>query len=140
MSESSQKLGEHFLLTRSTFEEDLEPEQDIEEVNHLLVSKYKAAMFHVETNNDEVLNAVKAIVQSRWPEDKRKLSPVVALFFDIRNELVVQDGFIFRGDRFVLPKPLQKNMLQALHSSHQGSNRINEKACERDDLLAKYEK
>ena len=35
------------------------------------------------------------------------------------GELVVQDGFLFRGDRLVIPKTLRKSMLQKLHSSHQ---------------------
>ena len=54
----------------------------------------KAAMLCVETNNDEVLQAVKAVVQFGWPVDKRKLPPAVVLYFDIRNEVVVQDCFL----------------------------------------------
>ena len=43
LSETSQKLGEHILFARSGFEEDLEAEQDIQEVNHLLVSEHKSS-------------------------------------------------------------------------------------------------
>ena len=52
---------------------DLEVEQDIPEINHLLVNEHEAEMFRVETENDEVLQAVKAVVQSGWPADKREL-------------------------------------------------------------------
>ena len=98
----------------------LEVEQDLQEINHLLVSEYEAEMFRVETNNDEVLQAVKAIVQSGWPAEKRKLPPTVAIYYDFRDELVIQDGLRFRGDRLVVPKTLRTRMLQTLHSSHQG--------------------
>ena len=111
---------EHVLIARSAFEEGLEVEQDIQEINHLLVNKHEAEMFRVETKNDEVLQAVKAIVQSGWPAEKRELRPTVAIYYDIRDELVIQDGLLFRGDRLVVHKALRKRMLQALHSSHQG--------------------
>ena len=84
------------------------------------MSNHEAEMFHVETKNDEVLQAVKAIVQSGWPAEKRDLLPAVAMYYDICDELVIQDGVLFRGDGLVVPKTPCKCMLQTLHSSHQG--------------------
>ena len=77
-------------------------------------------MIRIETKNDEVLQAVKAIVQSVWPAERRELSPTAAIYYDIRDELVIQDGLLFRGDRLVVSTALRKRMLQTLHSSHQG--------------------
>ena len=84
------------------------------------MSKHEAELFQVEIKNDEVLEAVKAIVQSGWPAEKRKLPPTVAIYYDIRDELVIQGGLLFRGDRLVVPKTLRNRMLQTLHSSNQG--------------------
>ena len=120
LAEATQDQREHVLFARSAFEEGLEVEQDVQEINHLLVSEHKAEMFRVETKNDEVLQAVTTIVESGWPAEKRELPPTVAIYYDIRDELVIQDGVLFRGDRFVVPKTPQKRMLQTLHSSHQG--------------------
>ena len=77
------------------------------------MSKHEAELFRVE--NDEVLQAVKAIAQSGWPAEKKELPPLVAIYYHIHDELVIQDGLLFRGDRLVVPKTLQ-----TLHSSHQG--------------------
>ena len=118
--EATQDQREHVLLARSAFEEGLDVEQDVQEINHLLVSKHEAEMFRVETKNDEVLQAVKAMVQSGWPAGRRELSPTIAIYSDIRDELVIQDGLLFRGDRLVVPKALRNRMLQTLHSSHLG--------------------
>ena len=60
--EATQDQREHVLLARSDFEEGLKVEQDVQEINHLLVSEHEAEMFRVETKNDEVLQAVKTIV------------------------------------------------------------------------------
>lgn len=98
----------------------LEVKQDLQKINHLLVSEIKAEMFSAETRNDEVLQAVKAIVQSGWPAEKTELTLTVAIYYDFCDELVIQECLLFRGDRLVVPKTLQKCMFQALHSSHQG--------------------
>ena len=65
--EATQYQRERVLFARSAFEEGLEVEQDFQEINHLLASEHEAEMFRIETKNDEVLQAVKAIVQSGWP-------------------------------------------------------------------------
>ena len=71
------------------------------------MNEHEAEMFRVETENDEVLQAVKAVVQSGWPADKRELPLTVALYYDVRDELVIQGGLLFRGDRLVIPKTLR---------------------------------
>jgi len=106
LAEATQDRREHVLFARSAFEEGLEVEQDIQEINHSLVSEHKAELFCVETKNDEVLQAVKAIEQSGWPAEKRELPPTVAIYYDICDELIIQDGLLFRGDRLVVPKTL----------------------------------
>lgn len=54
------------------------------------------------------------------PEDKKELSPAVVSYFDIRDEIVVQGGLLFRDSRLVVPKALRKCLIQALYSNHQG--------------------
>ena len=140
LTEATQDLGEHVLLARSTFEEGLEVEQDIQEINHLLVNEHEAEMFRVETENDEVLQSVKAVVQSGWPADKRELPLTVALYYDVRDELVIQGGLLFRGDRLVIPKTLLTKAHASDTALQSSRNRINAKARKRNDLLAQHEK
>ena len=120
LTEATQDHGKHVLLARSTFEEGLEVEQDIQEINLLLLNELGPEILCTETKNEEVLQAVKALVQSGWPADKGVLRPTVALCYDVRDVLVTQDGLLFGGDGLVMPKTLLKRLLQTLHSSHQG--------------------
>ena len=80
------------------------------------MNEHETEMFRVDTMTDDLLQAVMALVQSGWLEDKRKLTPAVAMCYDMHDELVVQDGLLF----LIIPKALPKPMLQALHSGHQG--------------------
>ena len=116
LTETTRGHRQHVLLTRSAFEEGLEVKQDIQKINHLLVNEHETEMFRVDTMTDDLLQAVMALVQSGWLEDKRKLTPAVAMCYDMHDELVVQDGLLF----LIIPKALPKPMLQALHSGHQG--------------------
>ena len=120
LTEATQDHGKHVPLARSTFEEGLEVEQDIQEINLLLLNELEPEILCTETKNEEVLQAVKALVQSGWPADKGVLRPTVALYYDVRDVLVTQDGLLFGGDGLVIPKTLLKRLLQTLHSSHQG--------------------
>ena len=82
LAEATQDPSEHVLFARSAFEAGLEVERDLQEINHLLASEHEAEMFCVETRNDEVLQAVKAIVQPGWPTEKRELPLSVAIYYD----------------------------------------------------------
>ena len=73
-----------------------------------------------ETDKDEALQAVKAIIQSGWPESKSSLPAHVAPYFHFRDELVVQEGLVLRGDRVVIPKAFRKEIMIDLHTAHQG--------------------
>lgn len=84
------------------------------------MNEHEAKTFRAETKKDDVLQAVMAVVRSGWPADKRNLTAAVAMYYDSRDELVVQDGLLFRGDGLVIPKTLRKRVLPAPHSSHQG--------------------
>ena len=48
--------------------------------------------------------------------------PLIAFpYFNQRDELTVQNGLIFRGERVVVPKKLREVMNQKIHSSHMGT-------------------
>ena len=42
-------------------------------------------------------------------------------YYSVRDELSVQDGLIFRGERVVIPKVLRGDIKQRVHSSHMGA-------------------
>ena len=92
----------------------------IQDINQMVASKDKLARLKDETSKDEVLQAVKASIQCGWPERKSNLPAAVTPYFPFRNELVVQDGVVLRGDRVVISSTLRKETIQDLHAAHQG--------------------
>lgn len=69
---------------------------------------------------DKTLQEVTRIILSRWPEQKSDIPRKAASHFNVRDELSVQNGVVFCGERAVVLKSLRKDMLQGSHTSHLG--------------------
>ena len=50
-------------------------------------------------NSDPALQQLKQTIQEGWPEVKSELSPLVTPYFNVRDELAVTDGLVFREER-----------------------------------------
>ena len=55
-----------------------------------------------------------------WPTEKKDLPHQVAQYFPYRDELSVQDGLVFRGERVVIPTDLRQTLKERVHWSHLG--------------------
>ena len=66
------------------------------------------------------LQLLKTVILKGWITDKLDIPPEVLPYFPIRDELSVQDGLIFRGERVVIPVTLRAILKDKIHSSHLG--------------------
>ena len=59
------------------------------------------------------------IIVHGWPEAKHEIaSHRVRQYYNVREDLVMQDGVIFRGQRIAIPQSYQRKALERIHSSH----------------------
>ncbi|XP_064637067.1 uncharacterized protein K02A2.6-like [Lineus longissimus] len=105
--------------------------ETVNALGYLTVPPDKVSEIRSETDNDEALNVLKATIQKGWPEDKSALPTSAVPYFDIRDELAVTDGLIFRGERLVVPKTLRKKMKDYIHIGHTGVEACLRRARER---------
>ena len=63
-----------------------------------------------ETAKDKVLQSITHYVTEGWIANKRHISPDVVPFLNVKDELSVSDGIIYRNDRIVVPKVLRKTL------------------------------
>ena len=104
------------------------PEQDeseFETINmfkYLPVSKERLLQIQRDTEADESLQVLKAVIQKGWPEHKSNLPSIISPFFNMRDELSIQDSLIFKGERVVVPRASRSELLKRIHSSHLGVN------------------
>ena len=62
-------------------------------------------------------------VSKGFPKKPDLLSSEVRPYWNIRDELTVDDGIVLWGARMIIPASLRKEVLQQLHASHQGQER-----------------
>ena len=67
------------------------------------------------------MQVLTKVILQEWPDDRSLVPPIVLPYFKQSDELTVQNGLIFRGERVVVPKKLREVMKQKGHSSHMGT-------------------
>ncbi len=70
-----------------------------------------------------VLQEVCTRLRNGW-QFSDKVSSTLATFYRKRTELSIKDGLILWGNRVVIPKTLQPQMLSLLHEEHAGIVRM----------------
>ena len=73
-----------------------------------------------ETDRDLQMRLLKQRIVQGWPENIKDLEPENRNFWSYREELGIENGIIFKGPQVLIPKSLQKGILQQLHRGHQG--------------------
>ena len=73
------------------------------------------------TRTDPVLSKVIHYVRSGWPQD---CTPTLRPYWSRRFELTVEGECLLWGIRVIVPKKLQKKLLEELHKDHPGISRM----------------
>ena len=72
------------------------------------------------TNKDCELIALRETIISGWPDTIKEVPSALKPYWPYQDELSVEDGLVMKSDRVVVPKVLQKSVLETIHSAHQG--------------------
>ncbi|XP_061190306.1 uncharacterized protein LOC133198195 [Saccostrea echinata] len=95
-----------------------------EETKHLArflpVIKDRIQELRQETQADKTLVKLTKVILSGWPEISAYVSAPLQPYFNIRDELTVQGGIVFIGERILIPETMRMDMLRRIHSSHIG--------------------
>ena len=67
------------------------------------------------TVTDHSLTILREIIRKGWPNHTDGIPMEALPYFDYRDELTIQDGIIYRGDRIVVPKALRQDMKNRVH-------------------------
>jgi hypothetical protein len=93
---------------------------DIHLIAHMPIAPEMYAKFQKETAEDEELQQLQDIIFEGWPELKSDLAHSLRPYWTFRDEISVIDGLMYKENKIVVPKSLQKEMLDKIHESHLG--------------------
>ena len=72
------------------------------------------------SRDDPVLEQLRRTILNGWPQNKGAVKDCLHPYFDFRDELVVQDELVFKGDLVIIPAALRKEMMASVHATHIG--------------------
>ena len=72
------------------------------------------------TKDDHELQMLSTQILEGWPDDRNSVPSLLKTYYDFRDELAVYDGIVFKGERVIIPKVMQTEILNLVHYSHQG--------------------
>ncbi|XP_064637858.1 uncharacterized protein K02A2.6-like [Lineus longissimus] len=95
--------------------------QSIRMTDYTPISSTTLREIQPATQDDEDLQELKSVILQGWPINKRDVSTACTPYFNIRDELSVENNIIFRGQQQCLvPRSMRRKILQRLHQSHDG--------------------
>ena len=75
------------------------------------------------TSQDEQLTRLKHYISTGFPCDKKNLPTDLHDFWSHKEMLSIKSGLITCGNRIIVPREMQPEMLQYIHKGHQGKER-----------------
>ena len=97
---------------------------DVEFVNmvdYLPISDERIDDIKAGTRKDQSLRSLSEIILKGWPEEKKLAPELTHPYFDMRDELTLQDGLIFKANALMIRKNLRADMKTRIHHSHLGA-------------------
>ena len=72
-----------------------------------------------QQRQDDVCRLLVKYCRQGWP-DRNKLTDSMRPYFSVANELSIEKGMLLRGCRIVFPTSMRRDILDRLHTGHQG--------------------
>ncbi|CAC5394823.1 unnamed protein product [Mytilus coruscus] len=94
--------------------------ESINMVDELPISEERISELQEHTKNDLQMQELKEVIREGWPINKWNVPSSVSIYFDIRDQLTLQNGLLFKGERVIIPISLRTDMIKKIHSSHIG--------------------
>ena len=112
-------------LSRAPLTDKPTPTEEVFTVSNVNFSPINSSRLNdirIATDSDSTLQQLKQMILQGWPTHKSAVPSDIAVFFDYRDELTIQDGIVLRGNRVVIPVSLRNDMKQRVHAGHLGIN------------------
>jgi len=121
------------LLSRSFINETDVDDTWLLEVVHsidtgLSIIDYKKEEFQRATLADPTLSKLKDYYFNGWPKIKKNVDDMVKFYFNLQDQITVEDDLLYLNFKLIIPAELRKYMLQLLHESHFGITKTKARA------------
>ena len=97
--------------------------REVEDIDHhvwLPVTEDSWQQLRNAAADNPVQQKLPDIIRIGWPENRALVSECVRPYFDVHDELTIQNELVFQGQQIVVPAVLRKELMEKTHTSHIG--------------------
>ena len=119
-------------LSRSLTKDEKQPNDELNlYVSHVIdclpTTERRLQEIRLHQDEDEICSSLKEFCREGWP-DKHRLKFARLPYWQYRGEITVQQGTLMKGDRVIIPSALRLDVLDKIHTGHQGIQKCRERA------------
>ena len=108
-------------LSRAHVEETAADKEDEYEVLMVTpIAPHRMVELKKETASDPQLAKLTTSIKNGWPESVKETDAEIQEFFNFREQLIIQDDIVYKGERIVVPSTLRSDYLKQIHQGHPG--------------------
>ena len=94
----------------------------------LSISSARMTELQQETLADATMQKLTRFIKEGWPHSERNVPPDIKPFYPYRDELVIENDVILKGQRAVIPAVLRATYIAVVHKGHMGLERTRQLA------------
>ena len=94
--------------------------EEMDQTSSLALSQDRLQEIRHASADDPVLKSLRKTIQEGWPQTKLEVPELVRPYFNIRDELTLQDQLVFKGQSVIIPATMRKHMMNVVHATHIG--------------------
>ena len=94
--------------------------ENIVPVQTLKIAPERLSQLQQSTGQDTALQTLKSTVLTGWPERREEVPVNIREYWNYRDELSVNNGVLFKGQKVIIPKAMRAETMSRIHSSHLG--------------------
>lgn len=95
--------------------------------SYLPMSDERRKQFRLETNRDKTLVEISKYYYNGWPEENKIIKDCLP-FYKLKNEIYLESGLVFLGNKIIVPESLKQYVLRLIHEGHCGISKCTKKA------------
>ena len=89
-------------------------------VHTVRFTKERLDIIREETKKDQSPTKLISTIINGWPDSIKDLLQEIRSYWSYRDELSMEDGLIFKGERIIIPNSQKQTILDQLRYAHQG--------------------